>query len=444
MSLVLRVKVPEQEAAVPEVELSGNDEVSFGLLENLRFDLEMPADDAGNPFVRLRLPDRKVYLAESGPLTGEDFFRLEDLVAGKADRPKLILNKDGDLQDVSSRLDWSLLDFSGAWVRAIRLLEEGKAKEAVSEASKAVEANPEDAGFRVVEARMLLSMESFDEAKKLFREELAKFPQSYRAQAELAALSYKEGKSDEARDLLSRALEKYPNHLKSLLLLSEMLLVSKEEDRALSFLSRAWRLCGTTAPDLIHGLLERRDLKDLFPKVRESAKDQVLSNGLALDNLEVSEKADEGSKEVFEQSRQFSRPSARDDGVEGAALDVPVAQVSKEDLVRLAAREVYRDGKVSPEEKLIFRKICRAFPIGAAKTKAIVEEEKKAAIKSGAGGGDFVARDLFKRVLVIVFRDGKVSRDEAKIVMGLAKILGLSKQECMSIQEEVKKQGKKA
>ena len=67
MSLTIDVAMPRKPGLLPIFEISGEDDVTIGLLRNVRLDIEMPADDEGNPYLRVRLPDRKMLLIKSAP-----------------------------------------------------------------------------------------------------------------------------------------------------------------------------------------------------------------------------------------------------------------------------------------------------------------------------------------------------------------------------------------
>ncbi len=437
MSLTIDVAMPRKPGLLPIFEISGEDDVSIGLLRNVRLDIEMPADDEGNPYFRLRLPDRKMLLIKSAPLPGELFFRLEEELSGRPNRPIVNLKADNKVEEITDQLGWGLLDFSGAWVKSVRLAAEKKMKEAAREAAKAVTANPGDEGFRVVWGRFLLAAGETEEAKRAFNEELEVFPEAYRAMAELAALYYRDTKRDKALELLLGALAVYPNHLKSLLLTADLLLAGGG-DEAVPYLARAWRLSGALAPQHIHAIIERRKRNDLLESVRQAAHTVDLSTTITGEGVAVPKAEDRDTHRAVEESQQVTPPEPAP-LPKPEEVEVPCEAVTKKDIIRLAAREVYRDGKVTPEEKLIFRQICRAFPIGPDETKTIVAEERAAVVKNGAKGGDFVAKDLFRDVLKLVYKDAKVSRDEVNMVMGLAKTLGLSRAECVEVQEEVKK-----
>ena len=437
MSLTIDVAMPRKPGLLPIFEISGEDDVTIGLLRNVRVDIEMPADDEGNPYLRVRLPDRKMLLIKSAPLPGELFFLLEEELSGKPNRPIVELKADDKVEDITDQLGWGLLDFSGAWVHAVRFAAEKKMAEAAAEAAKAVQANPADEGFRVVWGRFLLGAGKTAEARSAFEEELEVFPASYRAMAELAAMDYRDTKREKALELLLAALSVYPNHLKSLLLTADLLLAGGGEE-AVPYLARAWRLSGALAPQHIHAIIERRKRNDLLEAVRQAAHEVDLATSVTGEGVAVPKVEDRDTHRAVEESSQVTPPEPAPQPTQ-EEVEVPVEVVTKKDIIRLAAREVYRDGKVTPEEKLVFRQICRAFPIGSDETMAIVKEEREAVAKKGVSGGDFVAKDLFRDVLKLVYRDGKVSRDEVNMVMGLAKTLGLSRSECVEVQEEVKK-----
>jgi len=433
MTLAIDVAMPRQGSLLPVFQISGDDDVSLGLLENVHVDIEMPADDDGNPYLRVRLPDRQMLLIESAPLPGELFFRLEEILAGQPNRPIVELTTDGGTTDVTGQLGWALLDFSGAWVRATRLAEEQKFGEAAAAAAGAVTANANDEGFRVVQGRYLLAASDPAGARRAFCDELAVFPRAYRAMAELAALDLRDGKREPAMHHLRAALAIYPNHLKSLLLVADLLLADGGE-AAVPYLARAWRLSGSLAPQHIHAVVERRSRQDLLNAVRAAAHKVDLAPPITT----VAEPT-VADRDTHQAAASSARVTPAVPPAPAVPTEVPVGQVTKEDIIRLAAREVYRDGKVTPEEKLIFRQICRAFPIGPEVTNQIVKDEREAVVARGVSGGDFVGRDLFRDVLRLIYRDGTVTRDEVNMVMSLAKTLGLSRQECMEVQEEVKK-----
>lgn len=447
MGLGLDVAMPRAGGGLPVFEITGDDDVAVALLRHVHLDVEMPADDDGNPFLRVVIPDRQFVVIRSSILPGDLFFRLEEILAGTPARPALRLKADGKAEDLTPQMGWCLLDFSGAWVRALRLAAAADPAGAAAAAAEAVRANPHDAGFRVVWGRYLAAAGRDEEARGAFEEELGLFPSSYRAMAELAVVDLRAGKAAQALEHLTAGLAIYPNHLRSLLLMADLLLAGGG-DAAVPYLARAWRLAGALTPQHVIAVLERRKRQDLLDEVRVGARTADLA-GTQLAPPEAAaappsspstsssspSSVAEPVVPMVDASVEMPEPAQAPERSEAGEGTVPSA--TADDIIRLTAKEIFRDGAVSAEEKVVFRSVCAKFPIPADRVKSIVDEEKAASARRGPSGGDLDPRSLFRETLRLVYADGRVSRSEATLVVELARILGLSRDECAAIQREV-------
>ncbi len=397
------------EGDVPTLQLSGRDSLAKEQLYAVKFDLELSADDKGNPFIKMELPDRGVTIAESSPLTGELYFKLKKLLVNGSKRPAVVLlTKDGT-EDISSRFGDYLFDFSGSLSRARRLANQRRFMEALRQAQSSVEENPDMAGLRVVLARLLVANGKMREAKKPLEEELELFSNSYRAKTELAEIEFKELHVERAKQLLDEALCLYENNLKALLTKADLLFKEGGEDEVIPLLARAWCLQGALDPEHVVAVLKRRMKTHLYEKI--SAAAEVVSL----------------------KERQPSKPAPKTQSQKTFSC----SEITSEEVIRMAARDVFRDGTVSSKEKKLFQKICSRFAIGNEKISAIVAEEKSALAKQGAIEGELEPAELFRKILERVYEDGKLSRQEGDIVMGLARSLGLSKDVCLEIKKDV-------
>ena len=146
-----------------------------------------------------------------------------------------------------------------------------------------------------------------------------------------------------------QALSVYPNHLKSLLLIADLLLAGGGNE-AVPYLARAWRLSGALAPQHIHTIIERRKRVDILEAVRKAAHEVDLSTSITGEGVAVPTVEDRDTHRVVEESQEVTPPEPAPQPT-AEEVEVPVEAVTKKDIIRLAAREVYRDGKVTPEEK---------------------------------------------------------------------------------------------
>ena len=402
MPLLVDVVLPVG-GGLPTIEISGSDRLAHLQLQGVKCDLELLSDDVGNPTITVTLPDRGLTIASSSPIVSELFFDFESQLAKGKKKPLLKqVTAEGD-KDLSASLCWSLFDFSGALARAKKLAEQRRFMEAVREAQNAVLVNEGSEGFRVILARLLVANGKARDAKALLEEELEEFPNSFRAMTDLAEVEFKDIHSARAKDLLEQALDIYPNNLKALLTLSDLLLKLGDEGNVVGYLARAWRLCGGLCPEHVVQVLKRRLKIDLLEPIRKEVP------------VAVAEKP-----KAKAQAKTFSCP-----------------EITSEEVIRLAARDVFRDGTVSASEKKLFQKICSRFAVSNEKVSAIVAEEKASMAKQGPQEGEFIPAELFRKILERVYADGKLSRQEGEIVMALARSLGLSKDLCLEIKKEV-------
>ena len=409
MPLMVDIIVPEGEG-LPVIQLSGLDRLAHLQLSGVKCDLELLADESGNPFIAVDLPDRGLTIAQSSPIPCELFFQLEASMDKGSRKPllkQIIGNEEIDLQKA---LCWSLFDFTGSLSRARKLANQRRFMEAVREAQSAVIQNDDREGFRVVLARLLTANGKARDAKGLLEEELSLFENSYRAMTELAEIEFKDIHNDNAQELLEKALEIYPNNLKALLLLSDLLLKQGLEDNVVQYLARAWRLCGALCPDHVLKVLKRRLKEGLLEEVSQVVK-----------KVERAERVEKDT-----QPEPSPKPTT-----------FSCSEITNEEVIRLVARDVFRDGTVSAKEKKLFQKICSRFALDNERVSAIVAEEKAAMAEHGPIGGEFSSAELFRKILERVYADGKLSRHEGEIVMALARSLGLSKDICLEIKKEV-------
>jgi tetratricopeptide (TPR) repeat protein len=433
---------------VPSFQIHGDDDISFDLIENVKVDIELLADEEGNPFFRLSLPDRKMTLLESAPVSGNLFFRLEDLLQDRLLPSALLIINDDGTRNISSSVGWRLLDFTGAYDRALHFAAAREYEKASDELSAAVNANKKSEGFRVIWARYLLAAGKTSAAMSALLEELSLFPYSYRALFEQGRIERVGGNSDKAIEYLAKALEIYPNHLNSLLLAGEIYLKSDEE-KACACLARAWRLSSALNPDKIHLILKNNGKASLLPELRTMASkvslstsfDNNLTAGTSVNNLSAGTSVNntvvapplESLKEtVFNEKYDESTEPHQPELVEARC-----SELTREGVLRLAVADIYRDGKVTAEEKLVFKNLCKTFPLPPEQIKQIVTEVKSG-LKAAPDSGDFDCREFFKKIIEIVFGDSKVSKDEVSLVISLAGVLGMSREECTAIQQEVK------
>ena len=387
----------------PTVEISGSDRLAHLQLHGVKCDLELLSDDVGNPIIEVTLPDRGLTIASSSPIVSKLFFDFEKQLVNSKEKPLLKqVTAEGEI-DLSASLCWSLFDFSGALAKAKRLAEQRRFMEAVRQAQKALVNNDGCEGFRVILARLLVANGKARDAKSLLEEELEEFHNSFRAMTELAEIEFKDIHSERAKELLEQALEIYPNNLKALLVLSDLLLKIGDEGKVVGYLARAWRLCGGLCPEHVVQVLKRRLKIDLLEPIRKEVPVAVAAKPKAKARVET-----------------FSCP-----------------EITSEEVIRLAARDVFRDGTVSVSEKKLFQKICSRFAVSNEKVSAIVAEEKESLAKQGPQKGEFEPAELFRKILERVYADGKLSRQEGEIVMALARSLGLSKDICLEIKKEV-------
>jgi len=462
MALGLDIAISRKTGIAPSFEIHGDDDIALELINNVKVDIELLADDDGNPFFRLRLPDRKMILLKSAPVSGNLFFRLEENLKDMLSKPGLyIVYKYENKKNISHAIGWRLIDFSGAYDRALHFAAKKQYGEAADSMAASVVANSKHEGFRVVWGRYLLACDEKDKAFKIFNEELDLFPHSYRALFELARLEKIQGKEHEALEYLNEGLSIYPNHLNSLLLAGEIYLKSNEE-MACKNLSRAWRLSSALNPARIHTILKNAGKESLLPDLRVMASNVQLDTTFGGDksfggktdkpssdsaDKPASDSADKPSSDSADKQPAVDSSSTvfnekydeSSDSHQLEVLEVACSELKREDIVKMAAVDIYRDGKVTAEEKMVFKNLCKAFPLAPEKIKEIVGEVKSS-LKVDKGSGDFDCREFFTRVIKVVFGDNKVSKDEVSMVLSLATVLGLSREECMEIQKAVRAQ----
>ncbi len=228
-------------------------------------------------------------------------------------------------------------------------------------------------------------------------------------------MELRSNKLDKAVELADRALDIYPNHLESLLVLGEAL-VARGDLAAINALAKAWRLCGALAAEHVTAILERRRRHDLWDTVWEKARTM-------------------GREQHSEQKTE-----------ETVIKVIPYENVSKssectkEDVLRIVAEEVFRDGHISAAEQQLFMKIRSRYPLPADVLARIITEAKKAGATNDENGEkrELDGKTLFRKLTKKVFEDGKLSKTEADIVFNVAKLLGLNKEEYLKICEAAK------
>jgi len=383
--------------------LHGDDTLLPALVRDVHLDVELAADEHDSVFVRVTVPDRQVVLGETLPIAGELLF--EWAAASTAAEPWTVALETvtpSGILDLTSAVHWRLIDFSGALTLSRSLAAAERFAEAAEAAEAAVTANAECPGFRVVLGRHLVRAGNPRKGRQAFDDELARFPGAYRAMGELAALEVRANGAPKAIKLCERALALYPNHTDTLLTFGEALLMENSL-AAVDPLARAWRLSGALAAENVTQLLDRRRRHDLWDVVQERARGAAPAE---------------------------APPSA-------PPPKLTRAECTVEDVIRLVANDVFRDGRISPAEQQLFLKIRSRFPLPADRLAAIVTEAKRLG-REASDGAELEPKRLFRTVLEKVYEDGALSRDEATILLEVAKILGLSRGDFTAIDAEVK------
>ncbi len=397
--------------------ICGDEVLIPAILEDTNIDLELPADEEGNAFIRVNVPDRRLVLGETHLLAGSILFKLDSALSS-ADPPKIVVFSKGPSgqRDITEFVQWRLLDFSGAWNLSCRLASNKRFAEAAEAAEAAVTANGEQPGFRVVWGRYLKQAGNYRRAKQAFEDELSRFPRCYRAITELASLELRNNKTARAIKLCENALEIYPNHLDALLTLGDALLADGSL-AAIGPLSRAWRMSGALAAEHVTAILDKRRRQDLWSNVWERARAQ----------------REEQAPPVIESSA--AAPVEKPVSAVQNNHVLSCAECTKEDVLRLVACEVFHDGNISPAEQQLFLKIRSRFPVPADVLAKIITEAK-AKTKVGEER-ELDGKRLFRSILQQVYADGTLSQSEANIVLGVATILGLTKEEYLQLNKEV-------
>ena len=346
----LTMKCPidfEQQIGSKKVILTvcGDDVLIPELIDNINLDLEMPADDEGNAFLRLSIPDRRMVLGETFPIAGSILFALDSALSS-AEPPTIVikLKSLGGEKDISEKVQWKLLDFSGAWNLSCRLATNNRFAEAAEAAEAAVTANGEQPGFRVVWGRYLKTAGNYRRAKQAFDDELTRFPNCYRSLTELASLELRNNQAANAIKLCERALEIYPNHLEAHLNLGDALLADGSNS-AITPLSRAWRLSGALAAEHVTAILDKRRRQDLWSNVweraRQEADEKVAAEVQAADEQVVAEVQAAGGNGAAKRVVSAQAEGTRVQKVMVSACE----ECTKEDVLRLVAQEVFMTEK---------------------------------------------------------------------------------------------------
>lgn len=432
-----------EQGSPPRLVLRGEDALGLALLRHVLLDLEMVPDEDGNAVLQLQVPDRRMVGARSAPLAGEPFFALEEAFAGSSLRPRLELRQGGERESFDPSLAWCLLDFSGSWSRALEAVKAQEWDLAIEAARAAVEANEAREGFRLLLGRYLVRVGRDEEGRAAFEEERRRFPRSHRACCELAALAWSHLRREEATSLLEAALELYPNHLQSLLLLADVRLSGGRSD-VVALLGRAWRLSAALAPRHVFELLHRRRREALLPAIRDEARRCGLDADGPVPGPSSSSPSSPPSSPLPEAEARETVASIREvaapAGLEPPAEETPsldLDPLTREELVRLAAREILRDGRVDPEEKLLFSKLCARFGAGAELVTRVASEEREQIRKRGLSSRSFDGPRFFRDVLERAFADGIMDGEETAIVSSCARLLGLSREEVVAAQQEI-------
>ena len=424
----------EQKIAEKKIVLTlrGDEVLVPELLNQLHVDLEMPADEEGNAFWRLRIPDRRIVIGESFPIAGSILFAL-DSVLSSAEPPSITVRLSGGAEnrDITKLVQWCLLDFSGAWNLSCRLAENKRFAEAAEAAEAAVTANGELPGFRVVWGRYLKRAGNYRRAKQAFDDELTRFPKCYRSLTELASLELRNNQAAKAIKLCEQALEIYPNHLEGLLTLGDALLADGSL-AAISPLSKAWRLSGALAAEHVTAILDKRRRQDLWSNVWERAR-QAADEQVAQEMAKVAPPPSVPEVTAAPQT-PVANPVAP--SVTKSSHVSTCEECTKEDVLRLVAKEVFHDGEITPAEQQLFLKVRSRFPVSADVLASIITEAKQNSKEGGQNELD--PKRLFSAILMKVHADGTLSKGEADIVLNVAKILGLTKEEYIELNERVR------
>lgn len=116
-------------------------------------------------------------------------------------------------------------------------------------------------------------------------------------------------------------------------------------------------------------------------------------------------------------------------GVHSRAMATPppgAGALTREGLFRMVTDEVFRDGRVDPDEQKVLQVVSRFLKLDPARAGEISRGSKKA-YQAGAleGGGALDPARLYRRILAAVLADGEVDDLEAKMLLGLRQVLGI-------------------
>ena len=115
-------------------------------------------------------------------------------------------------------------------------LKVGDFESALQTAREAQKYAPNNANARLLEAMALMHLAKNEEARKIFEDLLARYPQYGEAELEFGALNAREKKFDVARDLFRKAYQANPTDLRPLMGESETYLSQNQPDKALALL----------------------------------------------------------------------------------------------------------------------------------------------------------------------------------------------------------------
>lgn len=438
----LELMVPRNERLDPVLVLTGGMAGEAALLRRGEVDLEIVEDGKGGLRLQVHLVDRGHVIARSDVLDPA----LVEALTGLSLRGRplgLRLGRAPGGERLDGRLGWRRVD-AGPWLACRRALVGNDPSAAVSAAREALARHGDEAGWRALLADCLVRDGKDDEARALYEEEGAAFPgTAHRALAGLALLAWRGGRPDEADALLRRALAIHGDHLRSLLLLAELLLGRGREEEARPLLTRAWELCGATRAELVVSLLERREAEGLLPLLRgEGAEPSPTQAPVPAPSPspggDFTEKGDVGKK--HEETESAGEPPrgglGPDEGTDPVVL--PVSEVTARDVLLLAVEDMLADGKVDEGERVLFASLAKRFPLPRAEVQALLAEGTRLVREKGTREGVFEAPSFFAKLLRRIYEDGRVSGDESKLVLDVARCLGLSAGECRRIHEAVR------
>ena len=107
------------------------------------------------------------------------------------------------------------------------------------------------------------------------------------------------------------------------------------------------------------------------------------------------------------------------------------------DVLKLTAHQALRDGKLDEGEKKLLLHLAKMLGLESGKAREIVSNELSMSRVSAVAGGRLNSCELFRSLLQQAHMDGVVSPVERNVLLLTARVLGLRPHQCEQIQREV-------